>query len=151
MCCTPLLARWFISHLPQSVLKNEKGLRWQQRLMTVVPQNLPSHIPQDLSRLISKLLKISQRVAQSKHPPKPVKTRILVLSRNLRFSMAQSSLIGLYIFSSTYMSSFKTHNASFHSQKLYLLHSQLQGQNGHFTVKGQNFWSTSQFESIIII
>ena len=28
MCCTPLLTRWFISHLPQSVLKNEQGLRW---------------------------------------------------------------------------------------------------------------------------
>ena len=35
MCCTPLLARWFISHLPQSVLKNEQGLRWSQRLMTL--------------------------------------------------------------------------------------------------------------------
>ena len=34
-CCTPLLARWFISHLPQSVLKNEQGLRWSQRLMTL--------------------------------------------------------------------------------------------------------------------
>ena len=29
------LARWFISHLPQSVLKNEQGLRWSQRLMTL--------------------------------------------------------------------------------------------------------------------
>ena len=35
MCCTPLLGRWFISHLPQSVLKNERGLRWSQRLMTL--------------------------------------------------------------------------------------------------------------------
>ena len=35
MCCTHLLERWFISHLPQSVLKNEKGLRWSQRLMTL--------------------------------------------------------------------------------------------------------------------
>ena len=35
MCCTSLLARWFISHLPQSVLKNEQGLRWSQRLMTL--------------------------------------------------------------------------------------------------------------------
>ena len=34
-CCTPLLERWFISHLPQSVLKNEQGLRWSQRLMTL--------------------------------------------------------------------------------------------------------------------
>ena len=35
MYCTPLLARWFISHLPQSVLKNEQGLRWSQRLITL--------------------------------------------------------------------------------------------------------------------
>ena len=35
MCCTPLLARWFILHLPQSVLKNEQGLMWSQRLMTL--------------------------------------------------------------------------------------------------------------------
>ena len=26
MCCMPLLVRWFISHLPKSVLKNEEGL-----------------------------------------------------------------------------------------------------------------------------
>ena len=35
MCCTPLLARWFISHLPQSVLKSEQGSRWSHRLMTL--------------------------------------------------------------------------------------------------------------------
>ncbi|CAI8618015.1 unnamed protein product [Vicia faba] len=35
MCCTTLLTRWFISHLPQSVLKNEQGSRWSQRLMTL--------------------------------------------------------------------------------------------------------------------
>ena len=33
MCFTPLLERWFISHLPQSVLKNEQGSRWSHRLM----------------------------------------------------------------------------------------------------------------------
>ena len=26
MCCMPLLVRWFISHLPKSVLKNEEGV-----------------------------------------------------------------------------------------------------------------------------
>ena len=26
MCCMPLLSRWFISHLPKSILKNEEGL-----------------------------------------------------------------------------------------------------------------------------
>ena len=35
MCCTPLLSRWFIFHLLQSVLKNEQGSRWSQRLMTL--------------------------------------------------------------------------------------------------------------------
>ena len=35
MCYTHLLARWFTSHLPQSVLKHEQGLRWSQRLMTL--------------------------------------------------------------------------------------------------------------------
>ena len=33
MCYTPLLVIWFILHLPQSVLKNEQGSRWSQRLM----------------------------------------------------------------------------------------------------------------------
>ena len=65
--------------------------------------------------------------------------------------MAQSSLMCLYACSSIYMSSLKAHNASFHNQKPYLVHSQLQGQNGHFTVKSQNFWSTSYFEHKIII
>ncbi|CAI8612938.1 unnamed protein product [Vicia faba] len=62
-------------------------------------------------------------------PHKPVKIRVLFLSRNLGFSMAQSSLIGLHTFSSTYMPSFKTHNANLHSQKLHLIHNQLHGQN----------------------
>ncbi|XP_050912939.1 uncharacterized protein LOC127127723 [Lathyrus oleraceus] len=35
MCCIPLLSRWFISHLPQSVLKNEQSLRWSQRIMSL--------------------------------------------------------------------------------------------------------------------
>ena len=35
MCCTSLFSRWFISHLPGPVVKNEKGLRWSQRLMTL--------------------------------------------------------------------------------------------------------------------
>ena len=28
MCYMPLLSRWFISHLPKSILKNEEGLGW---------------------------------------------------------------------------------------------------------------------------
>ena len=40
MCCTPLLARWFNSHLPQSVLKNEQGSRWSHRLMTLKYSNI---------------------------------------------------------------------------------------------------------------
>ena len=83
--------------------------------------------------------------------PKAAEIRVLVLSRNLRFSMVKSSLIGLYTFSSTYMPSFKTHSANLHSQKLHWIYSQLQGQNGHFAVKSQNFWSTSYFEFTIII
>ena len=35
MCCMPFLSRWFISHLPQSVLKNEQGLGWSQRVMSL--------------------------------------------------------------------------------------------------------------------
>ena len=35
MCCVPLLSRWFISHLPQSVLKNEQNLKWSQRIMSL--------------------------------------------------------------------------------------------------------------------
>ena len=35
MRCTPLLARWFIFHLPRSVLKNEQGTKWSQRLMSL--------------------------------------------------------------------------------------------------------------------
>ena len=35
MCCIPLLSRWFISHLPLSIMKNEKGLRWSQRIMSL--------------------------------------------------------------------------------------------------------------------
>ena len=87
----------------------------------------------------------------SNHPPKPVKIRVLVLARKLRFSRAQSSPIGLYILPSIYMSSVIAHSIKLHSQKPYLLHSQLQGQNGHFTVKSQIFWPTSYFEHTIII
>ena len=35
MCCIPLLYRWFISHLPRSVMENELGLRWNKRLMSL--------------------------------------------------------------------------------------------------------------------
>ena len=65
--------------------------------------------------------------------------------------MDQSSHIGLYTLSGIYMSSLKTHSAKFHSQTTYLLHNQLQGQNGHFTVKSHIFGSPSYFEDTIII
>ena len=32
MCCAPLLVRWFISHLPKSVLKNKEGMGWAYRI-----------------------------------------------------------------------------------------------------------------------
>ncbi|KAI5429188.1 hypothetical protein KIW84_033976 [Lathyrus oleraceus] len=35
MCCIPLLSRWFISHLPQSILKNDQNLKWSQRIMAL--------------------------------------------------------------------------------------------------------------------
>ena len=35
VCCMPLLSRWFISHLPNSILKNEEGLVWSQRIMSL--------------------------------------------------------------------------------------------------------------------
>ena len=116
----------------------------------VVPQNFPSHIHQDLSRSSSNGSRFLKGL-HSQTSPKPVKIRVLVLSRNLRFSMVQSSLICTYTSSSIYISSLKTHNANLHSQELHLTHSQLQGQNGHFAVKSQNFWSTSYFELTIII
>ena len=40
MCCIHLLSRWFISHLPQSVIKNEQGLRWSQRLMSLAHSDI---------------------------------------------------------------------------------------------------------------
>ena len=35
MCCIPLLARWFVSYLPRFFVKNEQGLRWSNRLMSL--------------------------------------------------------------------------------------------------------------------
>ena len=35
VCCTPLLAKWFVSHLPRSIVKNEQGVRWSNRLMSL--------------------------------------------------------------------------------------------------------------------
>ena len=35
MCCMSLLARWFISHLPKSALKNGEGLGWSYRIMSL--------------------------------------------------------------------------------------------------------------------
>ena len=40
MCCTPLFARWFILHLPQSVLKNEQGMQWSNRLMSLTHSDI---------------------------------------------------------------------------------------------------------------
>src|SRR3954468_20984265 len=35
MCFVPLLARWFTSHLPRSVLKNEQRMQWSHRIMSL--------------------------------------------------------------------------------------------------------------------
>ena len=40
MCYIPLLSRWFILHLPWSVIKNEQGLRWSQRLMSLAHSDI---------------------------------------------------------------------------------------------------------------
>ena len=40
ICCMPLLLRWFISHLPKSVLKNEEGLGWSQRIMSLAHMDI---------------------------------------------------------------------------------------------------------------
>ncbi|XP_058774707.1 uncharacterized protein LOC131648983 [Vicia villosa] len=33
--CAPLLHKWFISHLPRSIIKNEEGGTWVQRIMRI--------------------------------------------------------------------------------------------------------------------
>ena len=81
------------------------------------------------SRFVKIDLQITQNCSRGctvQIPPKPVEIRVLVLSRNLGFSMVQSSLIGLYISSSTHIPSFKTHSANLHSPKPHLIHRQLQ-------------------------
>ena len=35
LCCIPLLAKWFTSHLPQSALKNKQILTWSQRMISL--------------------------------------------------------------------------------------------------------------------
>ena len=40
MCCMSLLSRWFISHLPKSVLKNEEGLGLSYRIMSLSHTNI---------------------------------------------------------------------------------------------------------------
>ena len=40
MCCMPLMLRWFISHLPKSILKNEEGLGWSQRIMSLTHMDI---------------------------------------------------------------------------------------------------------------
>ena len=92
----------------------------------------------------------SPRVAQSKISY-TVKTRVCVLIKKMKFSKVQSSLICLQIWSSILISSFKTFSSKLHSQNPKLHYSQLQGQNGHLTVKSSNFWSTSHFEATNII
>ena len=65
-----------------------------------------------------------KKVVQSNHLLRQLKLGFWFFQGIWGFSMVQSSLIGLYTFSSTYMPSFKTHSANLHSQKLHLIHSQ---------------------------
>ncbi|XP_058768174.1 uncharacterized protein LOC131641894 [Vicia villosa] len=41
-CCTPLLYKWFISHLPQTrrFLDNPDGVRWSQKIMPLTNSNI---------------------------------------------------------------------------------------------------------------
>ena len=40
MCYMTLLSRWFISYLPKSILKNEEGLGWSQRIMALAHMDI---------------------------------------------------------------------------------------------------------------
>ena len=40
MLCAPLLLRWFLSHLPKSVLKNKEGMGWAYRIMSLSHNNI---------------------------------------------------------------------------------------------------------------
>ncbi|XP_058764429.1 uncharacterized protein LOC131637881 [Vicia villosa] len=46
-CCTPLLYKWFISHLPQakSFLNNPDGLSWSQKIMPLINGNIHWYNP----------------------------------------------------------------------------------------------------------
>ncbi|XP_058774389.1 uncharacterized protein LOC131648670 [Vicia villosa] len=44
MCCTPLLARWFILHLPRSVLRNDQKMKWSRRIMSLSHSDICWHV-----------------------------------------------------------------------------------------------------------
>src|SRR3954467_8114983 len=44
MCCTPLLARWFISHLPRSVVRNDQKMQWSRRIMSLSHSDIRWHV-----------------------------------------------------------------------------------------------------------
>ncbi|XP_050896323.1 uncharacterized protein LOC127103073 [Lathyrus oleraceus] len=43
VCCTPLLYRWFISHLPSEgpFIENKDNLKWSKRIMTLKAEDIP--------------------------------------------------------------------------------------------------------------
>ncbi|XP_050919711.1 uncharacterized protein LOC127137284 [Lathyrus oleraceus] len=43
ICCTPLLYRWFISHLPSKgpFVENKDNLKWSQRIMSLKAEDIP--------------------------------------------------------------------------------------------------------------
>ncbi|XP_050915749.1 uncharacterized protein LOC127130831 [Lathyrus oleraceus] len=43
VCCTPLLYRWFISHLPSKgpLVENKDNLKWSQRIMSLKAKDIP--------------------------------------------------------------------------------------------------------------
>ena len=87
----------------------------------VVPQNLPSHILQEIA-------KPSCKIPQGLHSAKishTVKIRVLSLVKKMKFLKVQSSLTCLQIGSSILISSFKAFSTKLHSQNPKLHYSQL--------------------------
>jgi len=45
LCCTPLLYKWFISHLPDNFEANPENARWSQKIMSLTPADIVWFVP----------------------------------------------------------------------------------------------------------
>ena len=45
LCCTPLLYKWFISHLPENFEANPENTRWSQKIMSLTPSDIAWFVP----------------------------------------------------------------------------------------------------------